>query len=182
MAAGAVLCGGASRRMGSDKALIEVDGIPMAQRVITAIESAGCDPVVVCGGDAVALAGFGAGYVADGAPGEGPVGGILAALRYFESTEFVVITSCDLAYLERGALTPLLQHIATDSLLDVAAARSDRLEPLCAAWRTSTLVQVERLFDAGERAVIDVLAELRVGAVDVDPLMLRNINTRDDLP
>ena len=45
--AGAVLCGGASRRMGTDKAFVEVGGVAMAERVAAALEAAGCAPVVL---------------------------------------------------------------------------------------------------------------------------------------
>ena len=43
--AGAVLCGGASRRMGSDKALLGVEGRAMAVRVAGALAAAGGRPV-----------------------------------------------------------------------------------------------------------------------------------------
>ncbi|MBA3282918.1 MAG: NTP transferase domain-containing protein, partial [Acidimicrobiia bacterium] len=38
---GAVLCGGASRRMGEPKALVEIDGQPLAARVAAALAAAG---------------------------------------------------------------------------------------------------------------------------------------------
>jgi molybdopterin-guanine dinucleotide biosynthesis protein A len=47
--AGAVLVGGASRRMGRTKALIDVDGSPMVMRVATALGTAGCTPVRLIG-------------------------------------------------------------------------------------------------------------------------------------
>ena len=53
--AGVVLTGGASRRMGRDKALLPVDGVPMAVRVATAMIAAGAHPVVALGGDADGL-------------------------------------------------------------------------------------------------------------------------------
>ena len=48
--AGAVLVGGASRRMGRPKALIEVDGSPMVVRVAAALSAGGCAPVRLIGG------------------------------------------------------------------------------------------------------------------------------------
>jgi molybdopterin-guanine dinucleotide biosynthesis protein A len=43
---GVVLAGGASRRFGSDKAVAEVDGVPMARRVAECLARAGLSPVV----------------------------------------------------------------------------------------------------------------------------------------
>ena len=47
---GAVLCGGRSARFGRDKALVHIDGQPMAEQVARVVESAGCSPVVFVGG------------------------------------------------------------------------------------------------------------------------------------
>ena len=77
---GAVLCGGASRRMGVDKAAVEVDGTPMARRVGDVLAAAGCSPVIAIGGDPTALGHLGLDVVDDGFPGQGPLGGILTAL------------------------------------------------------------------------------------------------------
>ena len=79
-AAGAVLAGGASSRMGADKAFIAVGGVPMVLRAVTALRAAGADPVAVVGGDGPRLQGLGLSYISDRYPGEGPLGGIITAL------------------------------------------------------------------------------------------------------
>src|SRR5690606_15766602 len=93
---GAVLCGGASRRMGRDKALIEVDGIALARRVADALRGGGCGRVVAIGGDGPALAALGLEPVPDGWPGEGPLGGLATALGTARGAEALVVAPCDL--------------------------------------------------------------------------------------
>lgn len=77
---GVVLAGGASRRMGADKALIEINGMAMAARATLALQSAGLDEVIVVGGDADRLSDLGLTVVPDLYPGRGPLGGIITAL------------------------------------------------------------------------------------------------------
>ena len=77
---GVVLAGGASRRMGRDKSLIPIDGVPMAVRVVTALQDGGCRPVRVIGGDTAALIALGLAAEPDAYPGEGPLGAIAAVL------------------------------------------------------------------------------------------------------
>lgn len=48
--AGIVLAAGASRRMGRNKLLLEVDGEPMVRRTVRRVLAAGCSPVVVVTG------------------------------------------------------------------------------------------------------------------------------------
>ncbi|MBA2670291.1 MAG: NTP transferase domain-containing protein, partial [Gemmatimonadetes bacterium] len=48
--AGIVLAAGHSRRMGSAKALITLDGVPFVERVVRALLDGGCFPVIVVAG------------------------------------------------------------------------------------------------------------------------------------
>src|SRR5688572_885848 len=92
---GAVLCGGASRRMGRDKATLVVDGEAMAVRVDRALRQAGALDVVAIGGDADDLGALGLRMIPDDEPGTGPFPATLTALRN-STADVVVVLSCDL--------------------------------------------------------------------------------------
>ena len=175
---GAVLTGGASRRMGRDKATLPVEGVAMADRVATALR-AGCADVVAIGPAERAGAQQ---PVADLFPGEGPVGGLITALREAErrGCEHVFVTACDLAFLDAETVRRLLaaSGMAVDS---VVAAQTDRVEPLCAVWPVSAAARIEQIFTDGERAMHRVLDALTVTIVSVPAAALRNVNTPDDL-
>src|SRR5262245_62947407 len=93
---GAVLCGGRSRRMGRDKALIPVGGTPMAQRVADALWVAGASDVVGVGREPGALASVGLATVPDDRPDAGPAAGIVTALARAGGDEMVMVVGCDL--------------------------------------------------------------------------------------
>lgn len=169
--------------MGRTKALVEVDGRAMADRVIDAARSVGAEPVVVVGGDPDELQQLGATVVVDRYPGEGPVGGVLTALRHFERiADRVLVLPCDLAHVGIPTLLPLLEAESGDGVAQVWVAATDRLEPMCAIWSTDATERIQELFDAGERAAHAVIGELPHVAVTVDPEGLANINTPDELP
>jgi molybdopterin-guanine dinucleotide biosynthesis protein A len=172
--AGVVLCGGASRRMGRDKSTLAIEGVPMARRVADALAAAGCDPVVAVGGDAKRLRAAGLEVVPDTYPGEGPLGGIVTALRWSPAPA-VFVAACDLPWLQG----PTVAAVAAPGQL--AVAHTGRREPLCACWPVAVIGAVERAFAAGERSVYAVLAQLDVVDVTVPSAELRNVNTSDDL-
>ena len=75
----AVLTGGASRRMGADKAMLDFDGQPLLARTLATLRCVADDVLIV--GAQPAYAGFGATLVADDWPGLGTLGGLATALR-----------------------------------------------------------------------------------------------------
>lgn len=179
--AGAVLTGGASRRMGRPKATVGVGGRPMARRVADALVAAGCLPVVAIGGDADVLGVLGLDVIADAHPGEGPLGAIVTALRWAGGRD-VVVAACDLPWLTAEVVGALLvPDVASPVVPDVVMARSGRLEPLLARWSPSALAGLERAFAAGERAVHRAAQGMRVREVAVPSGAVRNVNRPGDI-
>ena len=175
--AGAVLCGGASRRMGRDKATLLINGTAMASRVAAALAAAGCAPVVAIGGDVDGLRAIGIEVQPDRYPGEGPVGGIVTALAW-SPAERVVIAACDLPWLTADVVVAVIGAAGPK----VAVAHTGERQPLCACWPASALASVEALYAVGERAVKRVLDGLDVVEVPVEAAALRNVNSPADLP
>lgn len=172
---GAVLCGGASRRMGVDKATLKVDGVAMARRVADVLLAAGCSPVIAIGGNEAQIRSLGLEFVADEFPGEGPLGGILTALSVGAP---VVVVACDLPNMRPETLATLLQSLGDH---DAAIANTDRAEPLCAVWSDRARVHLRAQFQSGERALHKVIDGLDIAWVAVPAADLHNINTRGDL-
>lgn len=168
--------------MGQTKALIEIDGRAMADRVLDAARALGADPVVILGGDASELVVLSAPVIPDRYPGEGPVAGVLGALRHFEGVaDRVLVLPCDLAHVDADTLLPLIEAEAGDGFSQVWVAATERLEPMCAIWSIRAVDRIQERFDAGERALHAVIGELPHVAVTVDAAGLANINTPRDL-
>jgi molybdenum cofactor guanylyltransferase len=183
---GAVLCGGESRRMGRDKALIPVDGKPMVVRVAEALWVAGARDVVAIGREPQALAAHRLATVPDGRAGAGPAAGIAAALNWADGDELVMVVGCDLVAPSPAAITVTLAALARNPAASVAVPVSDgRTQWHHAAWRPSARPALERALETGARSVGGVVAAagLAVVGVDgIDPAALADADVPGDLP
>jgi molybdopterin-guanine dinucleotide biosynthesis protein A len=162
----AVLAGGASRRMGRDKALMTLDGRTLLDRAVAAVASLAGDTFVV--GDRASYHQFGVPVVADLFPGAGPLGGIATALRHARH-EHVLVVACDMPFLS----LPLLRAMAAqprdyDVLVPVIGGSPNRLrtastyETLHAIYERSILPALELRIARGELQVAAALAGLVV--------------------
>src|SRR5260370_31540396 len=97
--AGYVLAGGGSTRFGRDKALVEVGGTPMLERMIELLQGVTKQVKIVAAPSKYAA--FGAEIVEDRWPGEGALGGIMTALEDAAKgpadCEWNLIVSCRMA-------------------------------------------------------------------------------------
>jgi molybdopterin-guanine dinucleotide biosynthesis protein A len=173
----AVLTGGASRRMGQDKATLVVDGAAMAVRVARASTAAGAAAVVCVGAPVDGLD-----RLPDDHPGSGPLGGVVTALRWAGDRP-VVVLACDLLDPDPDAVRAAVEALATDSGCDVAVpVVAGREQWLHACWRPSALGPIEDAFGAGERAVHRAAAALQVCRYDAaDPHAHADADTVEDL-
>ncbi|KQY28930.1 molybdopterin-guanine dinucleotide biosynthesis protein A [Caulobacter sp. Root487D2Y] len=99
-----ILTGGASRRMGADKAVLEWDGRRAVDRVAALATAVGAVRVLTAGRD------HGLEHVDDPAPGGGPVGGVLAGARALAAHGLarVLVLAVDAPTVTAEDLAPLL--------------------------------------------------------------------------
>lgn len=180
--AGAILTGGASRRMGSTKALVTVDGVPMAQRVATALESGGCNDVALIGGTATEFQHLGLPFVRDAHPGDGPLGGIITALTHFAAASHVLVAACDLPMLDAATVRTLLDAAHEHPEHGAIVAHTGRVEPALVVWNRAAIDDLVTLFGDGERAVHRALGQLRTQSVTVASAALLNVNRPTEVP
>lgn len=191
--AGAVLCGGASRRMGRDKALIPVEGRPLAVRVAEAIAAAGAMRVLAIGGDIAVLRRAGLDAIPDADPGAGPLTGIITALDRLGGGDagysIVFVGACDLVRPEPWAIAATVTALADDTddaetpdaAVPLASARRQWLH---AAWRARCRAPLATAFADGQRSVRGAVAAagLRVREVALPPDAVADADTPADLP
>lgn len=101
----AILAGGRSSRMGTDKSFALLDGRPMIAHVIERVGRLGL-PVVLIANRPVSYAYFRLPVFTDELPGCGSLGGLLTALTH-SPTEYTLCVACDMPFLH----TPLLEHL-----------------------------------------------------------------------
>ncbi|MCB0970469.1 MAG: molybdenum cofactor guanylyltransferase [Acidimicrobiales bacterium] len=175
---GAVLVGGAGRRMGGPKALLEVDGRPMAAHVVRALHAAGCATVVAVGarpGEAEAL---GVAGLPDDRPGEGPLAALATVLGSIPPEDrartTVVVAPCDVPDLSGAHLAALVTGLAAAPPDIAVAVPGPPRQPLPAAWRAAAADVVDALVVAGQRR-----ADAAFGSVGVVEVALPAAATAD---
>jgi len=149
-----LLTGGRSRRMGRDKATMEVEGRALGLRPVEALGALVAE-VVVAGRP---LPGLQARVVADAVDGAGPLAGVVAGLRAAR-TPLAVVVACDMPTLVPAVVEMLLDRLRADAGLLAACCEGPRgLEPLPLALRTSAQGPLGAALERGVRALRDALA------------------------
>jgi len=160
---GCVLAGGKSRRMGADKALLELDGKTL---IAIALEKfSGLKEIFIsaAGADDYAFTGFRT--IPDDRPGIGPLGGFISALKAAES-ELVCFRPVDAPFVPSG-LHPLLARACYGR--DAAVPVSGNLqEPLLACLSKSALPVLENLAAANNFKAADAYPLLDTVYVNLD--------------
>jgi molybdopterin-guanine dinucleotide biosynthesis protein A len=182
----AILAGGKSSRMGTDKAFTEFRGITMLRRSLDLARSV-TQNVCIAGSEQK----FGryAPVVEDEIPDCGPLGGIHAALRS-SHTDFNLILAVDMPFVSRSFLQYLISQAPTQPhVLAVVPRCNGRWQPLCALYRRPFAIAAQQALRMG-RNKIDLLfdskstqsieqRELETAGFSAD--VFRNINTPEQL-
>lgn len=169
--------------MGHDKALLPIDGRPMAARVSDALWAAGAVEVVAIGGDGAALTALGLDHRIDDHPGDGPLPATITALLATAEVH-VLVVSCDLVAPDPAAMAAtvhaLVSHPGAVGAVPVDAGHRQWTH---AAWRADAARPLAAAHAAGARSLRRAGADLLLYEVhDLDPAALADADEPSDLP
>ncbi|MCT2581943.1 molybdenum cofactor guanylyltransferase [Actinophytocola gossypii] len=195
-AAGVVLAGGRSSRMGEPKAALEWHGSTLLYRAAAILARTVAGPVVVVAapGQAVPELPGGVAVVEDPVEGRGPVQGLAVGLAAVaDRADAAFVCSTDLPFLHPAFVRRVLRELdaSVDVVLPVAHGYR---QPLAAAYRTGLAGLAARLAAGGdarpgmvfERCAVtrladaDLLADPALARLDPDLDSVLNVNTPED--
>ena len=181
----AVMAGGKSRRMGRDKAWLDVgDGRPIVQRVIDVLREVAHDVFVVANDERYRTLGLR--VVPDRFPEGGVLGGIATGIGA-AAHDRVLVAACDMPFLTADVFRLLIER---SSEADAVVPRiGGEYETLHALYTKACLAPIERALASGKMRVISFFADVRVRSLDeadlraVDPGLraFTNVNTPEEL-
>jgi molybdenum cofactor guanylyltransferase len=177
-----ILAGGASLRMGRNKALLEWQGRPFVAHIAERLRTQ-VGRVAINTNAAAEFAQFGLPLVADATTEKrGPLAGILAALNY-SSSEWTLVVPCDNPLISTQLVDRLLDVIEQEGS-DIAFATSEHDNHyLYALMRTELRGALTVFMSGADFAVRHWYATQHVSRVDFsdEADCFRNINTAEDL-
>jgi len=173
-----VLAGGESRRMGRPKAWLEVGETTLLRWMVERLGPAFSEVMVSFAEPEQLEALVPYRLVFDRKHAAGPLAGIEAGLAVARH-EVTFAIACDMPYVTRAVAE---MAVAAASGCDAAMPRVEgRPQPVCAAYRRSSLPAVTAALDAGRLKASDLCEQLDVTWLEgLDPDLFRSLNTLDD--
>ena len=179
-----ILTGGASRRMGRDKALLPFGDTTLLQTLIDRFAALG--PVAVSVDRTGRFAFSGARELPDAYPRQGPMNGIVAGFRATDA-EALLLTAVDLPYGD-PALALRLEALRGEADACLLRRGPKGIEPLFAVYGRACLPVAEDCLQNGrnsvkallDRAAVRYAAPEELAGFDLDRCFT-NVNTPEDL-
>jgi molybdopterin-guanine dinucleotide biosynthesis protein A len=185
----AILAGGRARRLGTNKALLEIEGRTILDRILEKMLEVFPDVLLVVKDEDSPLSGdYGprVKVVADLLPGKGPLGGIYTALEHSPSP-YVFVMACDMPYPNLALVRRLLSE--AEGREAVVPRKGPYIEPLFAVYHRDTYPRIKKRLEADDLKIHDFIDEIdallleeeEVCGCDPDLRSFFNINTPEDL-
>jgi molybdopterin-guanine dinucleotide biosynthesis protein A len=178
-----VLAGGKSSRMGQNKALLPVHGIPQYAHLLDLLSHHATAVFISCkAGQESTYPATGARYLTDAPETAGPLAGIMAAFAYDPHAAWLVV-ACDLVLLDDDVLAELMRARQPQRVATCFRSGFDSLpEPLVAIWEPNAVLPIIQARAEGLQCPRKILMRSDVCLVDAsDTLKLSNANTPEDL-
>ena len=183
---GVLLAGGESRRMGRDKAGVELNGLPLWERQLGLLQSLALNDCMISGRRDGPYAGAGVPIIEDQVVGCGPIAGIVSALEESRQ-DGILVLAVDTPFVPAGFLFDL-RNCASAARRSVIPRIDQSFEPMVAIYLKDALVPARNQLAAGDFK----LQHLATSLIEKDLAIaytvsaeqrgyFRNLNEPDDL-
>jgi len=173
-----IMAGGKSRRMGTDKRMLPVDGKPLIEYILKQLYPH-FSQVLISSNDAPQYDSLGVKIIPDEVAGKGPLIGIASALRASANqTNFVI--ACDIPCISISFIRRILRE-SEDYDAVVPQTGPAQYEPLFAVYKKNALAAIDKAIASGAYRIVEPLKECKVKYIDMThagPLI--NLNTMDN--
>ncbi len=172
-----VMAGGKSRRMGTNKLSLRINGISLLERTAAKCAAA-FDEVKLVAPGVDGLSDLGYPVVLDSSQASGPMAGVIAALENC-SAESCFVTAADLLDLSADVIALLVSQYRGQQYFGLQEQAG--IQPLCGIYHKSALGLLHARAGKGQFGMIDALNEMDIDAVALPKGQWRNINCPEDL-
>lgn len=181
---GVILAGGRSRRMGFNKAFIEIDGSTIIERALGVFRDV-FDEVFIAAGDVLVYADLDVAVVSDVIKDAGSLGGVYTALVHAKSDR-VFVAACDMPFLDAACIRRVIK---TQGKFDaVTPVISGRPHPMHTLYTRRCMKHIEAMIKEGNLRITDLFDRVRTRQLTEDEFKgldirgsIVNVNTREEL-
>ena len=179
-----ILCGGESRRMGQDKAKLQIGKYTFLEQIVRNIMDNGPDEMFLSVRRKNDYSEIKVTHIEDLEQNKGPLMGIYSAMCV-ASYEKIWVTSCDMPFIDWQVAEELAVYFEDGIDAVIPVDRTGKKYVLCAWYRKSTLEILKEQLESGDLKVKHLLGRLRLCYVAVEGLTdgsrkFQNINTREE--
>ena len=179
---GIILAGGKSSRMGTDKAMLEVEGKTLLSRAIEFCQLF-CDEVLISSNSPEHQV-EGLRFITDEIKNCGPMSGIYSCLKHSQN-HWSFILSVDAAFVEKDFVNFLHAGIHNSDV--VVPVHNSKVEPLIALYNKDVLQEFKLQLETGNYKMRFLLERVKTNFIDSDyweekyPKLFHNLNFPEDL-
>ena len=171
--------------MGKDKALIEIEGIPLINRIHTIFREC-FQEILIISDQGKLFEHLEAKIYGDLIPNQGALGGLYTGL-VFASFPYSFCVACDMPFLRRPLIEFLIQQM--NGYEAVVPKTADGLQPLHAIYSKACIQPMKELMEQKKTKIIDIYPKVKLRIVgeeefrSLDPgnESFINVNTPEDL-
>ena len=173
-----ILAGGQSRRLGRNKALVEVNGQPIIEKVVSAIP-AKKENIKLVTSSFQTFRFLKLEMISDIHPGLGPIGGVHAGL-VDSSFDFNFFLACDLPFISTEVIQTVLDSHASQDIFGIRTKKG--LEPLCTLYSKECISTIENQMKVKDYSLHPLFEAVPSEFIEIeDSNILFNLNTTQDL-